>query len=46
MKEEVSDYDETQEQYKVLEINKRQFLLATNNKKMLFDLEKEECKDL
>ena len=38
MKEEVSDYDESQEQYKVLEVNKRQFLLTTNNKKILFDL--------
>lgn len=46
MKEELSEYDEQKEVYRVLEVNKKQFLLVTTRKKVLFDLDKEECKEL
>ncbi len=29
-----------------MEVNKKQFVLVTSRKKVLFDLDKEECKEL
>lgn len=46
MKEELSNYNEQSDKYRVLEINKKQFLLVTGHKKVLFDLDKEDCKEL
>lgn len=40
MKEEISDYNESQDKYRVLEVNKKEFLLVTNHKKIMFDLDK------
>ena len=46
MKEEIDNFNEKYDQYKVLAVNKSEFLLSTNHKKIMFDLEKQECKDL
>lgn len=40
----MSDYQEEKDSYRILEINNKQFVLATGNKKVLFDLEREDCK--
>lgn len=40
MKEEISEYNEKEDTFGVLQINKKQFVLTTNKKKMLFDLDK------
>lgn len=40
MKEEVLEYDEKEDNFGVLQINKKQFVLTTNKKKILFDLDK------
>lgn len=40
MKEEVSDYNEREDSFRVLAINKEQFVLVTNKRKLLFNIDK------